>query len=349
MLYFERTWRKIMVKSLLQTNMLLTACKYCGSAVLLLGGIWCAGAIYYTGNLRGTMRGLTTVLFFTAVLFLLAWSLKGNWLGLLDAAIIETVVLGHFLLLSPQEAFRHTRWQKPWLHRPHAVFSDSKVTINFVRDFIYRTANDYDVNYTNMTVDLEKVTALDVILSHWDGMANVAHTMISFSFADGQYLAFSMETRLPEGVKQGMIPGLYKQYELLSIAGTEKDLFKLRTDYRKEDLYLYRTNATTDQCRMILIEVLTMVNQQQLHPRFYNSLTHNCTTSMTPLLRKIKPGFTNDIRLLLNGRSDELLFDLGYLAHRKGESFAELKKRRRVVQYLNSDPDYSTAIRKNLL
>ena len=337
-----------MVKSLLQTNMLLTACKYCGSAVLLLGGIWCAGAIYYTGNLRGTMRGLTTVLFFTAVLFLLAWSLKGNWLGLLDAAIIETVVLGHFLLLSPQEAFRHTRWQKPWLHRPHAVFSDSKVTINFVRDFIYRTANDYDVNYTNMTVDLEKVTALDVILSHWDGMANVAHTMISFSFADGQYLAFSMETRLPQNIRQGFLPGLYKQYGLIMVLGTEEDIFKLRTDFRKEELFLYRTNATPEQAEKLFRKLLCNLTEMHRTPRYYNSIFSNCTTSLVPLLREIDPAIRNDLRMLFNGYSDELLFELGFLRCRQGETFEQLKRRRKVAQYLTNYDNYSAAIRTDI-
>ncbi|MBE6355948.1 MAG: DUF4105 domain-containing protein [Lentisphaerae bacterium] len=338
-----------MLKSLFQTVSWLNTGRYCLLVALLLTGIWCIGAIYYTSHLQGIIRIAVTVLFAFAILFLLAASWKGDWIYTFDLMIIELLIIGHFTLLSPQEAFRNVQWQKPWLHRPHITFNGPLATINFVRNFSYRTEHDYDVNYITMTIDMDKVTALDVVLSHWDGLENIAHTMISFAFSDGQYLAFSMETRLPEGTVQGMIPGLYKQYELLSIAGTEEDLFKLRTNYRKEDLYLYRSNATIAQCRMILSDLLNAINRQQLHPRFYNSMTHNCTTSMTPILRKIKPGFTNDIRLLFNGRSDEMLFEMGYLAHRKGESFAELKRRRQVSQYLNTASDYSTAIRTNLL
>ena len=188
-----------------------------------------------------------------------------------------------------------------------------------------------------------------VAVSHWDGMEKIAHTMLSFGFADGRYLALSMETRLPEGKEQGFLPGFYKQYEIIMVLATEEDLFKLRTDYRGEELYLYRTNATPEQARQMFRLLLEGADRLYREPAYYNSITQNCTTSLAPLLRLINPSFEGDIRLLLNGESDQLLYELGYLKHRDGESFPELKKRRYVNQYLGAPvSDYSAAIRQNL-
>ena len=325
-----------------------TFLKYLWFSLLIIVGIWGLGVVYYNSNGGPGLRMTAAVIYPVIVLFLLIGTFRGNYSAARHLTVIELLIIFHFTLLTPEEVFHDTVWQRPWKLRAYTEFTGSTATIHHVRDFIYRTEKDFDDRYITMTVDLDKVTHLDVVLSHWDHLNEVAHTMLTFAFSDGQYLAFSMETRLPENVTQGMIPGLYKQYELLSIVGTEEDLFKLRTDYRKEELYLYRTNATKEEARFILKALLEAINRQHLHPKFYNSLTHNCTTSLSPLLRWIDPSFTGDIGLLFNGFSDELHYDLGYLAHREGESFAELKKRRKVNDYVNKHPDYSTAIRYNL-
>jgi hypothetical protein len=195
---------------------------------------------------------------------------------------------------------------------------------------------------------MDKVIHVDLAVSHWDNLNLIAHTMLTFVFSDGQHVAFSMKTRLPEGVSQNAIAGLYKQYELLPVIATENDLYKLRTNFRKEELYLYRTNATAAQARLMLEKLLHSINEQYTDPQFYNSLTHNCTTSLAPMLRWINPGFTGDIRLLINGYSDKLLYDLGYLACREGESFEQLKSRRKANLYVDCHENYSSAIRTNL-
>ena len=95
----------------------------------------------------------------------------------------------------------------------------------------------------------------------------------------------------------------------------------------------------------MLDSLLNRAVKLEREPEFYNSITENCTTSLAPLLREINPSFEGDIRLLLNGRSDELLYELGYLRHREGESFAELKRRSRVAPQGVAPAEYSHAIR----
>lgn len=104
------------------------------------------------------------------------------------------------------------------------------------------------------------------------------------------------------------------------------------------------------QARELLDYVILRADSLSRHPEFYNSITRNCTTSLGPLLRVIDPTFEGDLRLLLNGYSDELLFELGYLKHQEEETFPELKKRRLADLYaaLPSELGYSELIRTNL-
>lgn len=317
--------------------------------LLLLTGLWCCGAVYYIIPWTGVLQNTGTIAFALLILSLIACAIKSrNLLAAADISASELLIIIYFCMLTPQDQFINTVWQIPWAKRTTTEFNGNTVTVKNIRSFIYRTENDYTVHYVDKTFDLSQICAMDLAISHWDGMKSVAHTMLSFEFSDGRHLAFSMETRLPEGAIQGMIPGMYKQYELFSVVALEEDIFKLRTNYRREELYLYRTIASPMYSQIILTALLKAINRQRISPKFYNSITHNCTTSLTPMLRWLKPGFTDDIRLLFNGYSDELLFDLGLLMHRNGESFQELKKRRHVNQYINADPDYSRAIRTNL-
>ena len=316
--------------------------------ILFITAVWCTGAVFYTVNWHGWQQIFGTALFVSTVLILLISAAKISMIYAFDLLVIESLVIGHFILLTPAEQFSRTVWQQPWARCPDVKFNGNFAEISDVRDFVYRSESDYDVHYKTVTINMDQVRYLDLAVSHWDGLEKVAHTMLSFEFADGTFLAFSMETRLPEGAKQGFIPGIYKQYELLPIVATEEDVFKLRTNFRKEELYLYRTNADHTQTRQVLETLLRTIAVRHTQPVFYNSITRNCTTSLAPLLRMIEPGFTRDIRLLLNGRADELLFEMGYLACRDGETFAELKQRRKANLYVGQMANYSRAIRQDL-
>lgn len=315
-------------------------------AGLFLAGVWSVGAVHYA------FHWPTAATAVYAGLLLAGWilSLKRRRLLCIPAAIALTVA-AVFFSLTPERSFAGVVWQTPWGRAPSVEFlGGNRVTLHNVRDFRYRSVEDYDVHYIDLKIDPAAVRTVDLAVSHWDGMQAIAHTMLAFGFADGRYLVVSMETRLPEGVEQGFLAGFYRQYELLMVLGTEEDLFRLRTDFRREDLYLYRTNATPAQARELLDYVLQRADSLAKHPEFYNSITRNCTTSLAPLLRVIDPSFGGDIRLLCNGYSDELLFGLGYLKHHEDETFAELKRRRAadVNLAIPSELNYSERLRHDL-
>lgn len=306
--------------------------------------VWCWGAAYYTFPWPEGWECIASLLFFLLLPGLAAggW-FRGTLLAVMAALELATILF--FAQRTPERAFAGVTWQRPWAKRPHVELDGSRAKIGNIRNFRYRTETDFDSVYTSDEYDLDQLESVDLAVSHWDGLEAVAHTMLSFGFRDGRRLAVSMETRLPEGMEQGFLPGLYKQYEILMVLALEEDLFRLRTDFRGEELYLYRTNATPEQARTMLDSLLERAIKLEREPEFYNSITENCTTSLAPLLREINPSFEGDIRLLLNGRSDELLYELGYLRHREGEAFAELKRRSRVEPQRVPAAEYSHAIR----
>jgi len=263
-------------------------------SLLFLAGLWSVGAMLYAFRCPDTVTavyaGILLALWFSALR-------RRRWLYVLGA--IELTVAGLFFAMTPERAFAGTDWQAPWGRVPTVEFVGSRVLLHDVRDFHYRSADDYDIRYLDFEFDPAAVRTVDIAVSHWDGMRAIAHTMLSFGFSDGRQLVVSMETRLPKGATQGFLPGIYHQYELIMVLGTEEDLFKLRTDFRREDLYLYRTNATPEQARELLEYVVLRAESLSERPEFYNSVTRNCTTSLAPLLRVIDPTFSGDIRLLL--------------------------------------------------
>lgn len=132
---------------------------------------------------------------------------------------------------------------------------------------------------------------MDYMVVHWDGMEAIAHSMLSFEFKDGRHLAFSVETRTDKKDEFGALPGLYKQFELIFIAGTEEDLIGLRTNYRHEDVYLYRTTLTAKDAQTLFRSLLARMNRLREQPEFYNTITRNCLTSLDPVGQRAESFF----------------------------------------------------------
>ena len=314
----------------------------------MLVGIWSIGVIFYNIPWNGSLRNIATCLYVSAfaTLWIMSWKFHRIRWGITFSLVL---IILYFISLTPQNSFKNTLWQTSWKKRPFVEWlSENTALIHNVRDFNYRSTVDFDERYISVKIETDKVKSVDFAVSHWDGLQKIGHTMLSFGFENGNFLALSMETRLPQHTVQGFIPGLYKQYEILPILATEQDLFKLRTNYRKEELFLYRTNISSHLASKILHSILTQLKKGNENNKFYNSLSHNCTTSLAPLFYFLNPKSDGDCRLLLNGDSDQLLYDMKLLKHQRGESFENLKKRRHVNQYIEKSQNYSQAIRTNL-
>jgi len=227
-----------------------------------------------------------------------------------------------------------------------ATFDGSRVTIENVRNFRYRSESDYDQLWETRTYDLDAIRAADLFLSFW-GPTQIAHTIVSWDFGNGQHLAISIETRKERGESYSALRGFFHQYELYYVVADERDLVGLRTNYRGEQVYLYRFNAPAPQARALLVDYLSQVNQLADHPQWYNALTQNCTTTIRGHAQNIGAGRALDWRLLLNGHLDELLYERGQID--TSLPFADLRARSNITEKAKAaddSPDFSTEIRQ---
>ena len=311
--------------------------------------LWCFGVIYYLLPLPKWINFVLGIAFSIWAAYSLFGKryTRGKLYGLLGIMLI----ICYYSNIHPTN---DRNWQSSFARNAFAEFYDNspdKVTIHNIRNFKYRSVTDFDVKYQKADYNLNDLESLDFIVVHWDDNQSIAHTMLSFGFKDGRHLVFSMETRLDSDDEQGAIPGLFKQFELIYVVGTEADLLGLRTNFRHEELYLYRTTLTPEEIRLSFNNMLTYLNYLNQNAEFYNTLTHNCTTSLATISvetpRKLK--ITEKLQILFNGYSDLYAYNRNKLQIKPGESFKELKRRSYVnplVEYKKIDEYYSQNIRE---
>ena len=311
--------------------------------MVLLGlWVWCSFAIYFSG-LPEPWALVASGIFIGGILLAFVVYPRRRW------AAYGTFILCLLILIGwSQKKPSHDRdWAPSVAKLPYALIEGDKAKIHNIRNFDYRTEKDFSVGYYDKTYDLNKLETVDYVLSYWDGNEAVAHSIFSFGFGDGDYLAVSVETRLEKEEPQSALRGLFKQYEQIYVLGDERDLIRLRTNFRKEDVYLYPTVVDKDDVRKLFEIILERVNKISEQPAFYNTLTQNCLSSLVADFKKvITPRSLFDFRRLANGYSDEMLYENGWIDSKL--SFEETKRFHHINQYVQDDTigdDYSIKIR----
>lgn len=242
-------------------------------------------------------------------------------------------------------------WKPETALAPYATITGDLVTVHNIRNFDYRSETDFTPAYYDRTFDLSRLTAVDLIASYWAG-PDIAHIFVSFGFDDRDYLAVSIERRDEVGEGYSTVRGLFRQYELIYVAADERDLIRLRTNFRKdppEQVYLYRINASNEGMRRFFMEYVNKMNALRETPEFYNTLTTNCTSNIW-LHARVNPGHVRySWKVLLSGHVPEYVYENGRLD--ASLPFAELQARSRINDAAlahGDDPEFSRAIRADL-
>ncbi len=213
---------------------------------------------------------------------------------------------------------------RPELARlPRAVIEGDRVEIANIRNFNWRTEQDYDALWETRSYSLSALASLDLFETYWMGPA-VAHTILSFGFEDGRHLAFSVEVRRTQGEEYAALPGFFSVFQLAYVAADERDLIGLR-HVRPEDTYVYRLRVDMPRARALLLEYLRRANDLAERPRFYNSILANCATEIFSMVRKVGFDPPFDWRIVANGYLPELTYEEGLL--NKAFSLADLRRR----------------------
>lgn len=249
---------------------------------------------------------------------------------------------------GPRLPSNNRNWRPDLAVLPIAEFQGDSIKLLHIRDCTYRTEEDYDVRHFDKEFKLTEVQSVDFIVVPFQNTPALAHTMLSFGFADGEHIVVSVEGRLEQGEQYSTLGGALDGYELMVVVGTERDLILLRTEVRKVEVYLYPTRVTPAQAQRLFMAMLTRANQLARQPEFYDLLTNNCTTNIVDHINQLKPGaIPSDIRVLLPGHSDRLAYDLGLLAVTGPFDQIRAASRINLAAHLNADsPNFSQRIRE---
>lgn len=238
----------------------------------------------------------------------------------------------------------------PELSRGVVAQQDGSILkLSNVRDFRWRTPDEAEQRWIDKTVDLDKLETIDFVRTTWKS-EKIAHTMISFGFSDGQYVVFSAEIRRESHEKFSELGGFFKKFELVLIGATEEDIVKLRTHARNESVSLYRLNLTPEQRRALFLSYVGLGNELAAEPRWYQTITTNCTTVIWRLARTVDGRIPMDWRVLLSGYTQDYLYDIGVINNDR--PFADIRAHAPVTELARKLPpetDYSKGIRSGLL
>lgn len=219
------------------------------------------------------------------------------------------------------------------------------VTLHNVRNFEWRTRDEYQQAWETREYDLSRLTSVDMFLSTW-GRPDIAHTLVSFGFEDDEHVVFSVEIRKERHEKFSEIAGFFKQYEIALIAADENDIVRTRTNIRKEDVSIYRVHLSQEQARALFLSYVDRGNKLAAQPEFYNTLTANCTTVVYDMIKMIVPDLPMDYRILLSGRLPSYIYEIGGFG--RDQTLAEIVADAPITaraQSIPDDEDFSAWIR----
>jgi hypothetical protein len=299
------------------------------AASLLVGlpAAWAVLALWYQAPGGHALKIVIVSLWiaFSLVTLIALWQGRAV-LGLLVFAAAFAAVLFWWQQIPPTN---ERLWTDDVAQLTTGTVNGNQVTLHNVRNFDWRSNQDYTQRWETRTYNLEQLNCVDMIMSYWNGPA-IAHMLISFGFEDGQHVAFSVEIRRDKNETYSEIGGFFKQFELSIIAADERDVIRVRTNVRGEDDYLYRIRMPLAAMRALFLAYINQANSLVDTPRFYNTITGNCTTLVYHMMKQIIGYLPLSYRLLLTGYLPAYVYQVGGLD--QGYSLSELRTLGRITE-----------------
>jgi len=292
----------------------------------IASGAWGALALLYSSPLSETARIVLAAIFgIVALVAAIALAVRRwRWRAAGAYWVAFFALLAWFFSLAPSN---DRDWQADVATLPYATVAGDIATMHNIRNFDYRSETDYTPAYYDKSFDVSNLTGVDIIAVYWMGPA-VAHIFVSFEFAGSDHLAVSIETRKEKGEEYSTLKGFFRQYELYYVVADERDVIRLRTNYRKdppEDVYVYRAQGPLENGRRLFLDYVRKINSLKEKAEFYNTLTTNCTTNiwMHTLVNVGHLPFS--WKILASGYVPQYMYEAGRLDN--SVPFAELQKR----------------------
>jgi hypothetical protein len=263
------------------------------------------------------------------------------------------VVVLYFLCFAVISLFTKASHDRDWsLDQkvlPEVSFRDMLVDIKNIRNFSYTSTSTFEVVYYDKVFDINKLKKVWYFVEPFEGIPGSAHTFLSFEFEDDNFVSVSVEVRKEVGELYHPIKGLFNKYELMYVIGDEKDLVKLRTNFRKDDVYMYEVDTTKEKAVALFVDILKRVETLKDKPEFYNTVWNTCTSNIVSHVNEITPKKIPfwDMRILFPEYSDILAFEVGLL---KTDSLDKESRKRYLINEkamkFADDTNFSRKIRE---
>jgi hypothetical protein len=276
-------------------------------------GVWGGAALWYQAPgaraSKAAFVGLWSVLALGCI--------AAVWLGrpLLGIVVFAALLGGLALWWHGLAPSNDRDWAVDVAQLTRGAVEGDRLTLHKVRNFAWHSETDCLERWETRSYRLERLASLDMIMSYWRGRA-IAHMLMSFGFDDGEQVAFSVEIRRERDESYSEVGGFFKEFELIVIAADERDVVRLRTNVRRERAYLYRIKMPLPEIRALLLAYVEEANKLVAAPRFYHTITINCTTLVYHMMKRILGTLPFSYRVLLSGYMPEYLYRVGRLDDR---------------------------------
>lgn len=267
--------------------------------------------------------------------------------GKILLALVVLAVVAYTILVIAVRPSNDRDWTTDQAVLPYAEINGDQVSVHNIRNFSYTSTSDYTPNYYDTTFDLSKIKNVYFIVEPFSGYVGAAHTFLSFEFEDNRFVSISVEIRKEKGESFSAVKGVLRQYELTYVIADERDVVKLRSNYRKDKVFVYPIKTTPEKMRAVFLNMIERANKLKDKPVFYNTLFSNCTTNLAKHVNEITPGRVSwNITYLLPENSDKYVYDVGLIDNTL--PFDETRAAHFIndlaVQYANNS-DFSLKIR----
>jgi hypothetical protein len=299
--------------------------------VLGLVVAWGTLALWYS-TLPWTEVRLALAVAFAAFGIWALWFTHRRWARWAFAALYLLVLFG-WSFVRPS----HDReWRPEVAVMPRAYVDGDRVRITGVRDFDYRSRDDFTVRYEEREVLLSDLVGVDFFISYWKP-GPIGHTFVSFVFENAPPLNVSIETRPEAHEGYDPLASMFKKYELIYVVGEERDIVGVRTNFRGEDVYVYRLRVSAEGARRLFEVYLERINELADRAEFYHLLSNSCTINIVRYANVAGRVGALDIRHVLNGWIDRYFYNARLLVAEL--PFAELRRRSRVSEAVSASED----------
>lgn len=284
---------------------------YCVVLLLLLSSAWLCTALYFqqpiSSSITLTLQGAWLMLLLCVLVALFYRTGRYRLRAIVLHSIAFALCLVWYFNIPAQS---NRQWNPEVARTLHYSLQGNIITLHNVRNFHWQQNATFTERWETRRYDLSQLQGVNVITSYWMG-PQIAHTLVSFDFANAAPLVFSIEIRKERNEDFSAIGGFFRKFELSLVAADERDILYNRSNVRHEQLYFFPIQMPKAEQKALFLQYLNTADELRLKPRWYNTLSSNCTTLVFAMAQRVSPApLPVDYRLLASGYLPNYLYDL---------------------------------------